>query len=69
MSHKPGAITWDVSQVPENLTEPFRVRNFTILYFLVDDSIQINEHRQMDISVRNLNGNFTILYFLVDDSI
>jgi len=33
-------------QVPENLTEPFRVRKFTILYYLVDDSIQINEHRQ-----------------------
>jgi hypothetical protein len=33
-------------QVPENLTEPFRVRKFTIMYYLVDDSIQINEHRQ-----------------------
>ena len=35
-------------QVPENLTEPFRVRKFTIMYFLVDDSIQINEHRQQN---------------------
>jgi hypothetical protein len=33
-------------QVPENLTEPFRVRKFTLMYYLVDDSIQINEHRQ-----------------------
>jgi len=33
-------------QVPENLTEPFRVRKFTIMYYLVDDSIQINEHKQ-----------------------
>jgi len=32
--------------VPENLTEPFRVRNFTIMYYLVDDSIQITEHKQ-----------------------
>jgi len=35
-------------QVPENLAEPFRVRKFTILYYLVDDSIQINEHRQQN---------------------
>jgi len=27
-------------QVPENLSEPSRVRKFTILYHLVDDSIQ-----------------------------
>jgi len=33
-------------QVPENLTEPFRVRKFSIMYYLVDDSIQINEHKQ-----------------------
>eukprot|EP00281_Chroomonas_sp_CCMP1168_P014460 CAMPEP_0206216454 /NCGR_PEP_ID=MMETSP0047_2-20121206/2729_1 /ASSEMBLY_ACC=CAM_ASM_000192 /TAXON_ID=195065 /ORGANISM="Chroomonas mesostigmatica_cf, Strain CCMP1168" /LENGTH=645 /DNA_ID=CAMNT_0053638801 /DNA_START=28 /DNA_END=1965 /DNA_ORIENTATION=+ len=35
-------------QVPENLTEPFRVRKFTILYHLVDDSVQINEHKQQN---------------------
>ncbi len=35
-------------QVPENLTEPFRVRMFTILYYLVDDSVQINEHKQQN---------------------
>mmetsp|Transcript_24048 Transcript_24048/g.78235 ORF Transcript_24048/g.78235 Transcript_24048/m.78235 type:complete len:455 (+) Transcript_24048:259-1623(+) len=35
-------------QVPENLSEPSRVRKFTILYHLVDDSIQINEHRQQN---------------------
>uniref|UniRef100_A0A7S0W4D5 EF-hand domain-containing protein n=1 Tax=Hemiselmis tepida TaxID=464990 RepID=A0A7S0W4D5_9CRYP len=35
-------------QVPENLTEPFRVRMFTILYHLVDDSVQINEHKQQN---------------------
>ena len=33
-------------QVPENLTDPHRVRKFSIMYYLVDDSIQINEHRQ-----------------------
>ena len=36
------------AQVPENLTEPFRVRKFTILYHLVDDSVQINEHKQQN---------------------
>jgi hypothetical protein len=35
-------------QVPENLTEPFRVRNFSISYYLVDDSIQIKEHKQQN---------------------
>lgn len=35
-------------QVPENLTEPFRVRKFTIAYHLVDDSVQINEHKQQN---------------------
>jgi hypothetical protein len=35
-------------QVPENLTEPFRVRNFSISYYLVDDSVQINEHKQQN---------------------
>jgi hypothetical protein len=28
-------------QVPENLTQPSRVRKFTICYHLVDDSIQV----------------------------